>query len=255
MVQCSTCGKEYSTKRSLIRYHYYDNPDHAPESWEECPKCKKVFEKDEDLKIHHKREHGESIAHTETCKVCGSKFRCKPSHNRRTCSKECQYKSMRSRKTILCEQCDKEFEILTHEEREFCSKECAAKSREKKETKNCTNCDKEVTRKKSHIERVENVYCSEECYKDSLPDAEWKNSFNRKEFRNKVLKRDNYACQDCGKEKDLQAHHIKRRYKEKNESGNEENGVTLCRECHAQRHRESGEDRIANLIENHPKEI
>lgn len=84
-------------------------------------------------------------------------------------------------------------------------------------------------------------FCSKKCY--------WKNSDNGlskeshkiresvkyKQWREKVYKRDNYLCQmpNCnGKEKYLNAHHIKT-FKEYPELIFEvSNGITLCRKCH-----------------------
>lgn len=61
------------------------------------------------------------------------------------------------------------------------------------------------------------------------------------EWRNKVLERDNYTCQDCNRqckksEKGLAAHHLKP-YSEYPELRFElDNGITLCRKCHMARH-------------------
>lgn len=61
------------------------------------------------------------------------------------------------------------------------------------------------------------------------------------QWRNSVLTRDNYTCQDCQKickkyEKGLAAHHIKS-YKDFPELRLDiDNGKTLCRECHMKLH-------------------
>ena len=62
------------------------------------------------------------------------------------------------------------------------------------------------------------------------------------DWRNTVFKRDNYTCQECGKNKCyLNAHHIvhfaKIYYENKKELfWDTSNGVTLCQECHYKKH-------------------
>ena len=56
-------------------------------------------------------------------------------------------------------------------------------------------------------------------------------------WRDKVLKRDKYTCQDC-KESDgfLDVHHINSFAKDVNGRFDPDNGVTLCLFCHGRRH-------------------
>lgn len=54
-----------------------------------------------------------------------------------------------------------------------------------------------------------------------------------KEFRKKILERDNYTCQKCGSKEKLQVHHIKSRKKYPELIMNEQNCITLCIVCHA----------------------
>lgn len=64
-------------------------------------------------------------------------------------------------------------------------------------------------------------------------------------IRPKILKRDNYACQECGrspiKEKHLHVHHIKedgvdRGYWNKKGNHSSKNLITLCCICHGRKH-------------------
>ena len=61
------------------------------------------------------------------------------------------------------------------------------------------------------------------------------------QWRNQVLSRDSYICQDCERqcrksEKGLAAHHIKPYAKYPELRLDVDNGVTLCRKCHMARH-------------------
>lgn len=61
-------------------------------------------------------------------------------------------------------------------------------------------------------------------------------------WRNAVLDRDGYRCQDCGRrcakyEKGLAAHHLKSYAEYPDLRFDVNNGVTLCRSCHMARHR------------------
>jgi len=58
--------------------------------------------------------------------------------------------------------------------------------------------------------------------------------YEGRNFRAKVLWRDNYSCQHCSAQKELNAHHIR----QKSEGGTDtpKNGITLCKKCHDELH-------------------
>lgn len=78
-----------------------------------------------------------------------------------------------------------------------------------------------------------------------------RNSSKGRSWRKSVFERDNYTCQKCGSEDNLNAHHIREfdsMVKEKNITSVEQsrlypelwdisNGETLCRTCHIEHHR------------------
>ena len=53
------------------------------------------------------------------------------------------------------------------------------------------------------------------------------------EFRQKILKRDNYECVKCGCKNRLQVHHIISRKERPDLITDEDNCITLCIVCHA----------------------
>lgn len=73
-------------------------------------------------------------------------------------------------------------------------------------------------------------------------------------WRKAVFQRDEYTCQDCGDVTggNLNAHHIKQREKYPDLELMVWNGVTLCRSCHAERHR--GED-VYEMLEAKAKDL
>ena len=56
-------------------------------------------------------------------------------------------------------------------------------------------------------------------------------------WRESVLKRDQFKCQHCGSEQDLQAHHIKPFATYKKLRFKTSNGLTLCESCHRGEHK------------------
>jgi hypothetical protein len=59
---------------------------------------------------------------------------------------------------------------------------------------------------------------------------------NGRQWRKCVLERDRYRCVNCGETNNLHAHHIVEWSKSKKRRYDTDNGVTLCRSCHAKEH-------------------
>jgi len=59
--------------------------------------------------------------------------------------------------------------------------------------------------------------------------------YEGRDFRAKVLWRDEHTCQRCGSQDNLQAHHIQ--YRINGGTDTVENGITLCQTCHKQLHK------------------
>lgn len=57
-------------------------------------------------------------------------------------------------------------------------------------------------------------------------------------WKKDVLKRDNYTCQKCGDIECLEVHHIIPFFMDENLRVDVDNGITLCRTCHRNFHKE-----------------
>lgn len=69
-----------------------------------------------------------------------------------------------------------------------------------------------------------------------------------RQWKKKVLNRDNYTCQKCGEVEKLQVHHVVPWSKNPFSRTDIQNGITLCVDCHAEEHTDH-----RNLILSHKK--
>jgi hypothetical protein len=67
-----------------------------------------------------------------------------------------------------------------------------------------------------------------------------RNSKEVRQWRKEVLKRDNYKCAHCGSKENIQAHHIIEWSELEETRTDVDNGITLCVDCHAERHENIG---------------
>jgi len=78
-------------------------------------------------------------------------------------------------------------------------------------------------------------------FKWEMKNKNFRNSKEYMNWRNKVFKRDNYTCQECGKiGGELNAHHIKKFSDYLKLRTKINNGKTLCKECHLKYHKKFG---------------
>lgn len=103
-----------------------------------------------------------------------------------------------------------------------------------KKGKKCFFC----VRRKAEIERKECFRCNSKEYKKvskiasktRLKSYEKKHVSVSKKTYDEVYKRDNSCCRLCGRNQELQLHHINGRGKDK--TNNPNNCIILCRHCH-----------------------
>lgn len=212
-----------------------------------CPvsDCEFSTKTNRGLSIHASSKHPDleydfTNRETDTCDYCGDKYKYYPSRRNRE-----------GRKNF------------------FCNKECADKFKAKDGLDtHCTECNKDIHIPPSHIKEVggykqKNYFCGKDC-ESKFKKREWTGeehpSYNGgtikqmgenwREKREKVIKRDNNTCQNCGIEREkhkdkynkgLHVHHKVPRSQilsdepTKSEielANNMANLVTLCASCH-----------------------
>lgn len=193
-----------------------------------CPKDGCSYESSKTgVKIHYKKKHGESIAGFKySCAWCGeSVVKTSSQYEKAFCSSSCE-DSWQSKNwsgennpnyqgktlTLSCNYCGSEFkrhESQTKSNRgRYCSKSCKAKDKTGKESP---------------------------AWKEINAESERFTTFER----GQILNRDDYTCQECNAtSKALHAHHIKPSSDNPELAHDIENGITLCIDCHAQKHDE-----------------
>lgn len=197
---------------------------------------------------------------TVSCKTCGketkkSTFYIKKFEGRVYCSKGCYYDSIRKPKIErICEQCKQSFmaypSVVNRGYARFCSKECKDAFNHgensykwKRVERNCLNCNKtfqieawRLKDKRSNRGKLCSIQCRKEYQvKDNSPNwrgIDSKPKENLYNWRMSVLRRDKYACVQCGNIELLQADHIKPIATHPELMLDINNGRTLCLDCH-----------------------
>lgn len=193
-----------------------------------------------------------------TCQCCQKEFTVSyRDRDRLYCSRSCQSKSITRgdiRKTSECVICKKEFKHYGNNI--LCSRECVARYlsvtrigennpsfQKNKETRTCLSCKKDFTVDRQGMHQGQKrVFCSLACAHniDLKGDAQsgFVNSYpfgwNNK-LKKKIKLRDNFECQLCSKKECKVAHHVHHIDYDKSNL-DEENLITLCRECHNMTH-------------------
>lgn len=191
------------------------------------------------------------------CIVCNSLYKKRASDSKKSwalkqyCSRQCVFN--KSRGSFVCSFCSKTVikkKSLIRDFTRFCSLTCKNRAdRGGKIFSKCEHCNKSFTYKRS----VPRRFCSKNC-KDinSRGENHWhwkggishinmllKSSREYHQWRLSVYARDKYTCQHCSihcDRKTIVAHHIKTWADFPEYRFDVDNGLTLCRSCHAKVH-------------------
>lgn len=196
-----------------------------------------------------------------TCDGCGETTK-KRNDGQNFCSRECYLHQHRTSKKVSCENCGSKFSTTKARRNRvdniFCQRSCYLEYHDAKVNTRCNNCSAELVLEENEV--TEHNFCSRACYYTWLSESmsgsgnhQYIDGTTSKGFtpyeRRQIFERDDYTCVSCGsKSKYLNAHHIKPVYKYPELEHTLDNGITLCIDCHADKHREMGEKSIAKLV-------
>lgn len=187
------------------------------------------------------------------CSICNREIKAKDSRDRirKYCSDKCRFIGLKKPHDSVCEICGKSFlsrkdKNPSRHRNRFCSKKCMGISYHEKAVGKwlrswCKNCRKII------VHRYPRVFCSATCHgkyckgKDSPSwkggikrDRDRRKSLEMMQWRDKIFRRDDFTCQICLKRGGfIQPHHIFHYSHFKELRSVPDNGITLCKQCHA----------------------
>lgn len=190
------------------------------------------------------------------CEFCSSEYKTFTNWYKRakhhTCSRKCSDELKKKLSTKNCKTCGKEYYKKYHQKNsKFCSIECSAKAVEKRVNIECQSCNKIY--KVVESRQPTSKFCSKKCltvytgklaskrigelhhaYK-GFKDEKRTNKSKLKTWSKLIARRD-VVCQKCKSSENLQAHHIKPYNTFIDLRFDLNNGILLCRSCHAKEH-------------------
>jgi len=160
--------------------------------------------------------------------------------------KSCMSCCNRTKEKRVCLVCNKEFFPFNYRSGKYCSVECRNSVSIPPSRIGCSSWNKGIPITKEQNEKLNSKEAkrkARDTYIKNHPNLITPESVrlrrNKKtdDWRNSVFKRDFYTCHDCGKRGGrLNAHHIKSWSKYPELRWDNNNGLTLCIECHQKRH-------------------
>lgn len=113
----------------------------------------------------------------------------------------------------------------------------------------CSYCGSKILKSHARAKRCKQHFCKHECsekwhskennanYKGFRTDQTGRTSFEYRQWRKEVLKRDQHTCQNCGNKNNLHVHHLLKYSECEDLRVDIDNGVTLCKKCHYEAHK------------------
>lgn len=232
----------------------------------ECPTCGRMLSSERGMRQHHTKVHDESLPNRK-CSGCGTAFY-DPKARLDYCD-DCNPEAGENNgnwkdatETTECDRCGDEFEFYpSNKEGVYCS-ECVEdatgllpenpSNQGSSPTVACTHCDSPMEVHESRVAQNERgVFCDLSCYGAWLSENVTGSDHHQWEggainygsgwwtTRREALKRDDYQCQQCGRDRtdigrNPDVHHIEpvRTFDDPEAAHTLANVVTLCRSCH-----------------------
>jgi 5-methylcytosine-specific restriction endonuclease McrA len=184
----------------------------------------------------------------KSCEVCGSVILKERNRNwneyakKRFCSHKCCGIAQSQKVIVYCENCGKELQRSPSHARGriYCSRRCRTLANTVLCT--CEICGKEFRRPQSQMvnrrlnEEYNHTYCSVTCQgmaiRKNNGQTQGRRSPEDLSWKQAVLEKDDYTCQICGTDRNLEAHHIKPIQDYPELRHNIANGQCLCHDCH-----------------------
>lgn len=191
------------------------------------------------------------------CAYCGEMFLASPLERAKGkhqfCSRRCKDASITFKEMRTCKHCGTMFMSRTDNGLgKYCSKDCKRKGSRTRVTVECQYCAKSFYATPYTLNKGWGKYCSQKCAGLGRRDKNkqhLRTSASYVDWRTAVFRRDDYTCQSCGaRGVKIHAHHIQAWNDSPELRFDIGNGVTLCRYCHADQHREGHDPRLAALI-------
>ena len=227
--ECFSCDKEYTRPHKRLVHMR----DCCPELLEDCPSCGSGYTNEMGVKVHHARQHGESLSKVDIhCKRCGDFYK------RVYQSSEENYS--------YCEDCRPKVisERVSGENNPMSGTGTMVEY-------DCRYCGEHHEHLQSYA-GGKSVFCDAECrdawlreHNTGEKNPVWNGGKvgyygpNWERQRKKTLERDDYRCQSCGIHNDdatiaLNAHHIVpfKSFDDREKANRVDNLVSLCLSCH-----------------------
>lgn len=178
---------------------------------------------------------------TKPCEYCGKEWISEAwkGHEAKFCSNYCRQKSLTEshpekfpwikagKRISQCRHCGKDF-WKRHLDKFFCDPKCYAEYRTNQRKKICIQCKNEFITMPKYKPKKQ-IFCSQSCEDQYWYELKKKN-MTRRTQASESIRLFGYACEKCGKEENVDCHHLD--CNPKNNPLDGSNWMRLCASCH-----------------------